>query len=118
MQGQEASLAEKASQVEAASCSLEVGGREVSVDGEGPWVAVCLQVVGWEACWGQSVGVQKEVGVGVLSLFQREEAAAAVEAAGLATLVSGQARVQMSEQEPARVQDLGTALPAGPFCFR
>lgn len=30
MQEQEASLAEKASQVEAASCSLEVGGREVS----------------------------------------------------------------------------------------
>lgn len=28
---QEASLVEKASQVEAASCSLEVGGREVSV---------------------------------------------------------------------------------------
>lgn len=30
MQEQEAFLAEKASQVEAASCSLEVGGREVS----------------------------------------------------------------------------------------
>lgn len=30
MQEQEASLGEKASQVEAASCSLEVGGREVS----------------------------------------------------------------------------------------
>lgn len=30
MREQEASLAEKAFQVEAASCSLEVGGREVS----------------------------------------------------------------------------------------
>lgn len=118
MQEREASLAEKAFQVEAASCSLEVGGREVSVDGEGQWVAVYHQVVGLVACWGQKVGVQKEVEVVVLSLFQREGEVVAAGVAGLATLVSGQVRVQMSEQERAQVQGLGNALPVAPFCFR
>lgn len=80
-------------------------------------MAVCLQVVVWEACWGQRVGVQKEVGVGVLSLFQKEVVAVAAEVADLATLASGQVQAQMSEQElaQAQVKGLGTAPPAAPF---
>lgn len=78
---------------------------------------VCLQVVGWEACWGQRVGGQKAVGVGVPSLFQKEAVVVAAEVADLAILVSERVQVQMLEQElpQAQAKGHGTAPPAAPF---
>lgn len=76
MQERGASQEETASPEEVAGSPSEGEGTEVSVDGGVQWVVACLLAVGWAACWGQRVGVQMAVAVGVPSSSQKEVAVA------------------------------------------